>query len=163
MGSLGVPLSEAYVRPDDGKVVQQFAAAALELHPNAIYDPDFTQLTLPQQIMRVVRPLPIGRTYTAGVTFPPQEPVTPGPDVRLFPDTGYVVKGQFLTFYDTFLGTWRLGNPISPELVENIGGVDVTVQYFENGRLEWSPQTNVVQFGQINQALWLRQCQQAGL
>lgn len=157
-GSFGLPISEAYVRPEDGKVVQQFTAATLELYPEAIYEQDFDKLPLPAQIMRVIRPAPIGRDYTAGIVFPPQQPVTPRPDARLFPATGYVVQGKFLTFYDMFLGDWRLGNPLSPEVVEEIGGVPVTIQYFENGRLEWSPETNAVQFGQIGLALWDRQC-----
>lgn len=162
-GSFGAPLSEAYIRPSDGRVVQHFTAAVLEYYPEAMYAPTFELLPTPQsKTMELIRPASIGRTYTAGRTFPPQPPVTPGPDNRLFPETGYVVQGQFLTFYDTFLGPWRLGNPLSPEVIEVINDVPITMQYFERGRLEWSPQTNAVQFGQIGLRLWERQCRFEG-
>jgi hypothetical protein len=157
-GSFGMPLSNAYIRPEDGRVVQQFTAATMVLDEEERLEPGFNGLPLHAQIMRMIRLEDIGREYTQGVSFPPQEPVTPGPDARLFPETGYVVKGQFLTFYDTFLGPWRLGAPISSEVVEEVGGVPVTMQYFEQGRLEWHPHSNVVQFGQIGQALWEQQC-----
>ncbi len=157
-GSFGLPLSQAYIRPRDGKIVQHFTAATLILRRDETTDPAFDALPLPSQAMQAIEVEDIGRQFTEGVTFPPQEPVTPAPDARLFPETGYVVKGKFLTFYDTFLGPWRLGNPISSELVEEMGGVPVTIQYFEKGRLEWSPVTNAVQFGQIGRLLWEKQC-----
>jgi hypothetical protein len=152
-----MPLSEAYIRPSDGRVVQHFAAATMVLHDERIYDPDFSQLPLIAQAMRVIELEPIGRTYAEGITFPPQPPVTPGPNAVQFP-TGYVVQGRFLDFYYNFMGEWRLGNPISPEVVENVGGVDVTMQYFEKGRLDFNPAYNIVQVGQIGNALWAQQC-----
>jgi hypothetical protein len=108
--------------------------------------------------MWMIRPAGIGNHYTEGITFPPQPPVTPAPDAQLFPETGYVVRGKFLEFYYTMLGPWRLGLPISPEVVENVGGVDVTMQYFERGRLDFHPEYNIVQFGQIGIPLWEKQC-----
>jgi hypothetical protein len=159
-GSFGLPISEAYVRPSDGMVVQHFTAATLEYHKNAMFAPDFYALPQEGRTMRMIRPAPIGREYTQGITFPPPPPVTPGPHTVVFPETGYAVSGKFLDFYYNFLGEWRLGNPISPEIVERIGDVDVTVQYFERGRLDFNPLYNVVQVGQIGSALWDRQCRQ---
>jgi hypothetical protein len=162
IGSFGVPLSEAYIRPSDGRVVQHFAAATLAYHPEAEYEPDFHLLPDVARTMRMIRPEPIGRTYTEGRTFPPQPPVTPGPNAVLVPETGYAIQGRFLDFYYNFMGEWRLGKPISPEVVENVGGVDVTMQYFENGRLDFNPQYNIVQVGQIGNALWAQQCHALG-
>ncbi len=161
-GSFGLPISEAYVRPSDGEIVQHFSAATLVFKRNAMFAPDFFALPETAQMMRMIEPEPIGRDYTQGIAFPPQPPVTPGPNTVVFPETGYAVSGKFLDFYYNFIGEWRLGKPISPELVENIGGVDVTVQYFERGRLDFNPLYNVVQVGQIGSALWDRQCREVG-
>ncbi|NJL06652.1 MAG: hypothetical protein HC911_17470, partial [Chloroflexaceae bacterium] len=89
---------------------------------------------------------------------PPPPPLPTPPDERYFPETGYSVKGKFLEKYDTFSGPWRLGLPISGELQEQIGDTVLTTQYFQNGRLEFNPQYNVVMFGQIGYALWEQQC-----
>jgi hypothetical protein len=158
-GSFGLPISEAYEDPHSGRVVQHFTAATLEFYPEAEYlVPGFDSLPMAAKTMQMIRPAGIGNYYTEGITFPPQQPITPAPDAQLFPETGYVVKGKFLEFYYNMLGPWRLGMPISPEVVENIGGVDVTIQYFERGRLEFHPGYNVVQFGQIGLPLWEKQC-----
>jgi hypothetical protein len=108
--------------------------------------------------MLMIRPAGIGNSYTEGMNFPSQPPVEPGPGKQFFPETGYAVQGRFFEFYHMMLGSWRLGSPISPEVVENIGGVAVTIQYFERGRLEYHPAHNVVQFGQIGIPLWEKQC-----
>ncbi|MEZ4644270.1 MAG: hypothetical protein R3E31_16320 [Chloroflexota bacterium] len=44
----------------------------------------------------------------------------------LFPETGYAVQDEFLTFYETYSGTQLSAPPISPQLDE--GGL--RVQYF---------------------------------
>jgi hypothetical protein len=112
--------------------------------------------------MQVMQPEPIGRIYAEqmGLTFPPQPPVPPGPNAVLVERTGYVIQGAFLDFYYNFLGEWRLGAPISPEMVVNINGVDVTVQYFEKGRLDFNPEYNIVTFGPLGRELWEMQCRQ---
>ena len=46
------------------------------------------------------------------------------------------VSPTFQSFYDGIGGAWRLGTPVSGELVEQIDGVEHAVQYFQKGRLE---------------------------
>lgn len=161
-GSFGLPISEAYEHPD-GYVVQYFQAGALRLNGNALLIPGFDQWPIQSQTMEAIKPINIGEQYLAraGLAVPPPPPPPPlptPPDVRYFPETGYSVAGKFLEFYDTFSGPWRLGLPISGELVEQVGDVQLTTQYFQNGRLEFNPQYNAVQFGQIGYAMWDSEC-----
>lgn len=58
-----------------------------------------------------------------------------GPAERFFPETGFEVKGNFLTYWNRFGALPVFGYPITGELQE--GGA--TVQYFERARLEWRP------------------------
>ena len=162
MGSLGLPISEAYEHPRGG-VVQYFQAGALRLNGSAVFTPGFDSWPLHAQVMETIRPLNIGERYVElykpDIPPPPPPPPLPTPpDERYFPETGYSVKGKFLEMYDTFSGPWRLGLPISGELQERIGDTVLTTQYFQNGRLEFNPQYNVVMFGQIGYALWEQQC-----
>ena len=68
----------------------------------------------------------------AKVTPPAPPPVTP-PTVRYYPQTGHSIKGPFLEFFDAHGGIGMLGYPLTDEQQEG----DLTVQYFENVRLEW--------------------------
>ena len=55
---------------------------------------------------------------------------------RYFEETNISVKGEFLSFFESYGGVESLGNPLSNEL--KVGGWQV--QYFENGRLEYHPE-----------------------
>jgi hypothetical protein len=158
-GSLGLPLSDAFIRPEDERVVQYFENGVLELHDEAIFDPDFAQLSYPQQIMRVVRPAYLGYDYTAGRTFPPPDGTQDG---GFFPETGYRVRGDFWSFYANLLGPWRLGVAISGEVPEEVNGFPMTVQYFEKGRLEYNPTYNTVQFSHLGRWAWEERCRSMG-
>ncbi len=158
-GSLGRPLSNAFVRPEDEMVVQYFENAVLELHDEAIFDPDFDQLTTPQQVMRVVRPAYLGYDYTTGRSFPPPDGSQGG---GFFPETGYSVRGDFWSFYANLLGPWRLGVAISGEVPEEVNGTPMMVQYFEKGRLEFNPNYNTVQFSQMGRWAWQERCRALG-
>jgi hypothetical protein len=155
-GSLGLPLSEAFVRPEDGRVVQYFEAAVLELHDDATEAPGFYELPIHEQIMRVIRPVNLGQDYTQGHTFAPPEPAPP--DARHFPETGYHVKGSFWSTYENLLGPWRFGAALSNEIVEDVNGMPITVQYFEKGRLELNPSHNLVIPGQMGRKAWEDRC-----
>ncbi|HSM56714.1 MAG TPA: hypothetical protein VK879_11220 [Candidatus Sulfomarinibacteraceae bacterium] len=70
---------------------------------------------------------------------------------RLFEETGFTVRDEFLDFYEIHYGEDVLGPPISPQLDE--GGL--RVQYFRNGRLEWHPDAvpeERVRVGSLGQA-----------
>lgn len=111
----GYPITEQ-ITSKDGKTVQYFQRARLELHP---------ELAEKQR----VRLTPVGQaTYTPADQLDLSN--TAGCDAFT---TGYSVCFAFLDFYRANGGTAQFGNPISPfEFHENL-----IVQYFENARFEW--------------------------
>lgn len=156
-GSLGLPLSEAFVRPEDGTVVQYFEAAVLEFDDEATEQTGFYQLPIQEQTMRAIQPRYLGYEYTAGREFSP-----PGPrseNTRYFPGTGYSVSTRFWPAYENLLGPWRLGAAISSEMTEDLGSGPTQVQYFEKGRLEYHTQQNAAYPGQLGRWAWEQRCQ----
>lgn len=90
------------------------------------------------------------------------------PDTYTFPETGFTVKGPFLTYWMThglefgdYNVTYReslalFGYPISNEIRQKLGDQEYVVQYFERARLELHPenadpdfQVLLGQFGRI--------------
>ncbi len=61
---------------------------------------------------------------------------TPEPASRHFAETGQVVQGEFLTFFERYGGVESLGYPLTGEIVVE----GWRVQYFEKGRLEYHPE-----------------------
>lgn len=58
---------------------------------------------------------------------------------RYFPETGHVVKGAFLRFYEQVAeAEFAFGYPITPEFTDPLSGRKV--QYFQRVRLEWHPE-----------------------
>lgn len=55
---------------------------------------------------------------------------------RLFEETGQVVRGEFLLFFERYGGGESLGYPLTPEIRQE----GWRVQYFEKGRLEYHPE-----------------------
>ncbi len=156
-GSFGKPLSEAFVRPEDGKIVQYFEAAVLELNEDKAYGASFPNLTEPEKVMKVIRPASIGRTFVRGHTVaPPTTP--PPPNSRHFPDTGYSVTGEFWSLYENLLGPWRFGSALSNQVSEDVDGVVRDVQYFERGRIERNPVDNGIIPGQLGRWAWNERC-----
>jgi len=155
--SFGMPLTEAYKRAEDNRVVQYFEGAVMVLHPDARSDEDYAELGRFEKLMARVQIMPIGEQYTTGREFPvPAEKVT---GARHFPETGHYIKGEFRSFYKRANGDWRFGNPISEELIEEINGVPTRVQYFERGRLEWNEETQTVQVSPLGSWRFAVQCQ----
>ncbi len=156
-GTFGLPLSEAFVRPEDGGVVQYFEAAVLEFHEGGFYDADFDLLSKPEQTMRVIHPAAIGYAALEGRSLAPPS-YTPIPNTRYFPDTGYTVQGDFWSLYENLLGPWRFGAALSSEFTEQVGDKVITVQYFERGRIEYHPETHLAQPGQLGLWAWQQRC-----
>jgi hypothetical protein len=156
-GMFGLPLGEAFIRPSDQRVVQYFEAAVLEFYPEG-GGPAPDDLTKTTRAMRVIQPIDLGHAYTAGREFPQHAVVPEGG--RRFGETGYTLSGDFRRFYEGAYGEWRLGAPISEELVEEINGVPTRVQYFQKGSLEVNPTTGVIQFGQLGRWLYNQNCGQ---
>jgi beta-lactamase class A len=86
----------------------------------------------------------LGREFLGDRTFPPAS--DPDEDnVLWFDSTSQVLQGGFLDFWQTHGGARIFGDPISPELTEDLPGLGpTTVQYFTHARLEARPNQVVV-------------------
>ncbi len=140
--SFGPPLTDAFERQPDRQVVQYFRDVVLEYYPEQGGDAKTTPEA--QQVMWVVRPRPLGAEAVAGRLLRPAPP-----------------RGAFLAFYQRVNGAWRLGQPLSGELRERVNGADLTVQYFERGRLEQHPDGRV-RFSALGAQAWAAECGQVG-
>lgn len=101
---------------------------------------------------------PLGEWAYAGLRRKTAAPVPENSRARLFPETGFEVRDEFLDFYEQNGGDVLLGLPVSPQLDEGT----LRVQYFRNGRLEWHPGAAVeqrVQLGMLGQAHYLQAAQ----
>jgi hypothetical protein len=154
-GSLGLPLGEAFVRPEDGTVVQYFEAAVLEFHDERGTDTSYSDLHKFERALKLIKPVSIGSAYTQGRAFPKPERKPEGG--RMF-ETGYSIQGDFRRFYEGSHGEWRLGKPISQEVEEELHGRPTRVQYFQKGRLEVNPLNGVIQFGQLGSWAFAQRC-----
>jgi|GEM_PF-768112 len=135
---LGEAITGACEAPD-GRIVQYFRRVRLD--------------DLPDRDEVMVYPL--GEWALDGVQTPAPAPVPAGSEERYFPETGYAVQDEFLSFFDDQEGENVLGLPISPQLYEG----ELRVQYFRNGRLEWhpeSPRSLRVRLGPLGQAHYMQ-------
>ena len=64
------------------------------------------------------------------------------PDARIFPETGKMVRGTFLAYWDAHGGLTQQGYPITDEMQEksDTDGKIYTVQYFERAVFELHPE-----------------------
>jgi hypothetical protein len=123
----GFPITEEYIRNSDGKVVQFFERARLEVSGSGTSA--FVQLGL------------VGSEYmrARGLGFPRVAPVPNTATRRYFPETGHTIQGGFKQFWETRGGLAIFGFPLSEEVQELLpSGVQRTVQYFERARFEWN-------------------------
>lgn len=153
--SFGLPLTEAFVRPADGRVVQYFEGALLEYHPQAAQDPFFHLYSEREQVSRLIRPVNLGETFTEGREFAPPRP---GQHEEIFSETGYALAGMFREFYHSIGGEWRMGAPISNLRNEEVAGRQLQLQYFENGRLQWDAATETMSVSQFGRQALDIQC-----
>lgn len=138
----GLPLTEAFERPGDKRVVQYFAGGALEYHPGNAGDPRSTPEA--EQLMRVLVPVDLGAQHAAGRTLPSGERPADGP---------------FAALYAQINGPWRLGRAISGLATEQIDGANVQLQYFERGRLELRPgEVSAARVSELGAWAWAAQC-----
>ena len=86
----------------------------------------------------------IGRRILATVPGAPTTPVPPvadGPGRRYFPDTGHLVSGRFLSYWEHNGGLAQFGYPLSEPFSQALeDGREYAVQYFERARFELHPQ-----------------------
>jgi hypothetical protein len=138
--AFGLPITEAYIRPEDGRVVQYFEGAMLEMKPGRNSGPEGRPEE--QRLMDGLRPGDVGAAALGGRR-------TPGP---------HTIDPAFAAFYEQIRGQWRLGAPISDTLVEQVGGVATRVQYFERGRLDLDPASQSVRAGPVGAQVWQATC-----
>ena len=119
--TLGAPIGPEQVV--DGYHVQWFERGRLGLAPGT---------TTPEQVEFGN----LGREALGARRFDPV-PDPHDPAQLWVADTGQVISGAFLNYWQRHGGTQVFGNPISPLLQEAMPGVGtVTVQYFEHARME---------------------------
>ncbi|MCY4436099.1 MAG: hypothetical protein OXE05_02040 [Chloroflexi bacterium] len=109
---------------ENGFTVQYFQRARYEYHPEHAGTRYEVQLGL------------LGDILTSGRDFPKAIPVPTTENQRYFPETGHVVSGTFLRFYNSRGGLDIFGYPISEVIQEN----GRSVQYFQRSRFEYHPQ-----------------------
>ena len=109
---------------EKGFTVQYFQRARFEYHPEHAGTRYEVQLGL------------LGDMLTSGRTFPKAIPVVTTDSQRYFPETGQVVSGAFLRFFNSRGGLDIFGYPTSGVIQEN----GKTVQYFQRSRFEYHPQ-----------------------
>jgi len=122
---LGYPITDAFIDPQSGWMIQYTENARLELAPQAGSSVGARLGALGEALGGWDPPL------TA-------EQVPPSADAtcRYFPESGHAVCHAFLTFFDRMGGSALFGFPISEVKLEG----DRIVQYFQAFRLEWFPE-----------------------
>ena len=98
---------------------------------------------------------PLGAWAYAGLRRKTEAPLPDGSRTREFPETGFIVRDEFLDYYERSSGETLLGPPISAQVDEGT----LRVQYFRNGRLEWHPDAppeQRVRLGMLGQAHYLQ-------
>lgn len=124
----GFPVTDPIV--EDGRIVQYFERARLELWPEHAGSEWVVQGTL------------LGRWKADRLSgSAPFRPVNTdqddlNDDVYYFPETRHTLANAFKRYWDENGGVHVFGFPISEEFEEN----GFTVQYFERARFEWHPE-----------------------
>jgi hypothetical protein len=157
----GRPLTDA-ARDQDGKLVQYFERARLQLNESVHVqpiDPDWPEGQTPEVYLDRVHLAPLGEQLTAGRAFP--RVADPGrPDTRYFAQTGHTLSGAFRAFWET-RGEIFFGPPISEPFDETIDGRRTRVQYFRYWRFEQQPD-GTIRLGTLGRdALERRECPRA--
>jgi hypothetical protein len=119
----GYPLTRPF--EEDGRLVQYFQRARMELHRDAQGERVELGL-LGQELGHSQPPIP------ASEIPPPTHP-----DKRYFGETGHTVSFTFLQFYQDKGGVERFGYPITEWIIEPNGSI---VQYFQKSKMAWYPE-----------------------
>jgi hypothetical protein len=121
----GYPITDDYVDPQTGLLVQYFQKARLEWRPGNP-DPYKIQLgLLGDQLGKRTPPLPVSKIPSAA-----------DPNCHYFPETGHTACYKFLEYWRQNGGLDLYGYPIDEHIIEN-GRI---VQYFQRAKMEWYPE-----------------------
>jgi hypothetical protein len=123
-GIFGYPLTRVLV--ENGREVQYFQRARMELHPDKPAGERVQLGNLGVELGYTQPPVPLSQIPPSG-----------HPDKRFFQSTGHTLSFAFLDFYDSHEGPTVLGDPISEWTIELNGRI---AQYFQRGKLEWYPE-----------------------
>ena len=126
LANFGYPITEEYLEPGSGRVLQYFERARFE---RAAAGATVVQLGA------------LGREALAGRTFPAARPITNSATRRFIPETQQVIQYGFKEIWETRGGQPIFGLPLSGEIVEPTDdGRSRTVQWFERARFEYHPE-----------------------
>lgn len=131
---LGLPLTEKFVHPKTGVAMQYFQRARLDYDPNAPLQP--------------VRFAPLGDEMGKRRPPAPLGSLRNDATCQYFPTTGHETCLAFGTYYKTNALETFFGPAIGPFVLEG----NRTVQYFQNGRLDFLPEqpaANRVQIAEL--------------
>ena len=117
----GYPITDAYPKATDGRIVQYFEKARFELHPEAPNGLRVQLSPLGYYMYSPGQPLPLPKNF---------------PPCQRFPETGMQVCYAFLDFFIEQGGVEQFGYPISDFELKDAR----IVQYFQNTRFEWHPE-----------------------
>lgn len=121
----GFPITDEFVDPQTGLLVQYFEKSRLEWHPGNA-DPYKVQLgLLGDEIGKRTPPVTIA-----------QIPASNDPNCLYFNETGHTLCYNFKDYFLQNGGIDRFGYPIGEFTVEG----ERTVQYFQRARMEWHPE-----------------------
>jgi len=121
----GYPVTEEFIDPRSGKIVQYFQRARFEWNPN---NPERFQV----QLGLLGDELNLGQPRLAAS----QIPSSTNPGCYYFPQTGHAVCNAFLDYFRANGGLDVFGYPITEIKIEN----DRMVQVFQRARMEWHPE-----------------------
>ncbi|MFO7169447.1 MAG: hypothetical protein DIU80_015590 [Chloroflexota bacterium] len=126
LDNFGYPITEEYIDPASGRVIQYFERARFERA-----SPEATTVELGM----------LGREALGDRTFPRAQPIANSATRRYFSETGQIVQYGFKEIWETRGGLAIFGLPLSGEITETTDdGEARTVQYFERARFEYHPQ-----------------------
>jgi hypothetical protein len=132
----GFPITDDYVDPTTGLLMQYFEKSRIEWHPGNP-EPYRVQLgLLGNDLGKGQAPIPISKI-----------PAANDPNCDYFPETGHSVCLEFLDYWVQNGGLDRFGYPITEFTIED----DRIVQYFQRARMEWHPEKGAGQHIQLAQ------------
>lgn len=118
---LGYPITESFIDPHSGRLIQYFQNSRLELEPDRATGGATVRLSALGEMV-------------GGWQLPLSGPPTADPGAcRFYPESGHSVCYAFLEFFDAHGGPALFGYPISEFTLEG----ERIVQYFQGFRLDW--------------------------
>jgi hypothetical protein len=134
VAQFGYPITNDYVDPTTGLLIQYFEKVRLEWHPGNP-DPYKIQLgLLADEMGKRQPPIPVSKI-----------PAPNDPNCVHFDATGHTMCLEFREFWNANGGLDRFGYPIGEYTIEN----GFLVQYFQRARLDWHPERPLGQRVQV--------------